>query len=329
MNRKFIKVIIPILLLIISACSTSENEESKSKFDGNNELYLMCDASLEIPVKSIVSDYEKLNPGLKINTEFSGTCDLARKISDLGKPCDVFISSDYQMTEKLLYTQFLEWQIKFATEEMVIAYNQKSEYSSVFSAENWTKILLQADVKFGRVNPDADPCGYRSVFLIKLAQTFYNLSPEFYDSMLFKDLENLRLSSADLTNELKKNKVDYIFTYKSIAMQNKFKFIEIPSEINLGNAIFDSIYNKVEIKLGGKVPGEFIKHNGQTIQYAVSISKNSLNRKMADNFLNYFFDKSKGLKVFENNHIKLCIPAGINNYDKIPSAFRKYALKNG
>jgi len=62
---------------------------------------------------------------------------------------------------------------QFATNEIVIAYSDKSKYSSEINVDNWTDILLRDDVIYSRSDPDADPCGYRAVFTMMLEEKLH------------------------------------------------------------------------------------------------------------------------------------------------------------
>jgi molybdate/tungstate transport system substrate-binding protein len=77
-------------------------------------------------MKQIAQEYEKRNPGVKIYLESSGSLVCARKITELKKPCDILASSDYYVINKLLVPQYASWSIRFATNEIVIAFLEKS-----------------------------------------------------------------------------------------------------------------------------------------------------------------------------------------------------------
>ncbi len=48
-----------------------------------------------------------------------------------------------------------------------------------------------------------------------------------------------------------------MFQYKSVAIQHKLKYIELPDEINLGNPGMNPVYNKVSLDVAGKQAGKY------------------------------------------------------------------------
>ncbi len=61
----------------------------------------------------------------------------------------------------------------FASNAIVLMYGPKSKYGDEVSPENWTEVMLRPDVRWGHSEPDADPCGYRSLMVLQLAEKFY------------------------------------------------------------------------------------------------------------------------------------------------------------
>jgi len=99
----------------------------------------------------------KKNPGTKIYLESAGSLVCARKVTELKKPCDIIASSDYFVINELLIPDYASWSIRFATNEIVIAYLEKSKYSEEINSDNWMDILQRKDVIYSRSDPDSDP----------------------------------------------------------------------------------------------------------------------------------------------------------------------------
>ena len=70
-----------------------------------------------------------MNPDIKILLEPAGSLVCARKITELKKPCDIIASADYFVINELLIPEYTKWSVRFATNEIVIAYSEKSKYS--------------------------------------------------------------------------------------------------------------------------------------------------------------------------------------------------------
>jgi len=164
-----ITVVFLVSILLISSC---KQKDSDSNHSPEQKLIIFHAGSLSVPFKKIAKKFEKENPNVKILLEADGSRKCARKITDLQKECDVMASADYTVINKLLIPEYADWNIKFASNEMTIVFNENSRYSTEINANNWCEILLKEDVAFGRSDPNSDPCGYRAVLTSKLAEQF-------------------------------------------------------------------------------------------------------------------------------------------------------------
>ena len=64
---------------------------------------------------------------------------------------------------------YAEWYIQFAVNQLVIVYTDKSSANSKITVNNWPEIFAREEVNFGFSNPNADPCGYRSLMMIQVS----------------------------------------------------------------------------------------------------------------------------------------------------------------
>ncbi len=103
---------------------------------GDKELIILHAGSLSVPVRELAEAFMKDNPGVTILTEAAGSLHTARKITELHKPCDIMLSADHFVVSILLVPDYASWNIRFATNEIVIAYRAESKYSSIFREDN-------------------------------------------------------------------------------------------------------------------------------------------------------------------------------------------------
>jgi len=303
---------------------SSENRESNI---ASGELIVFHAGSLSVPFKEIAAAFNKEHPELKISLESAGSVACARKIIDLGRVCDVFGSADYNVINKMLIPEYAPWNIKFASNEMTIVFNEKSKYRNEINSENWFNILLKDDVYYGRSDPDSDPCGYRSVLTIKLAEKFYN-KPGITEEFLNKDLNFIRPKEVDLLALLETNALDYIFLYRSVAEQHGLDYLVLPDEINLKNPEFSDLYSTVSVDIKGKKPGEYITQRGEPMIYGITIPNNAQNPNAAIKFVEFVLTKNKGLAIMEKNGQPSTVAATTKTYDKIPVGLKLFAKEN-
>ncbi|HDJ66320.1 MAG TPA: tungstate ABC transporter substrate-binding protein WtpA, partial [Nitrososphaeria archaeon] len=229
----------------------------------------------------------------------------------------------YRLINDMMMPSYAEFNIAFASNKMVLAYTDKSKYSDEINSENWFKMLMREDVKYGFSNPNDDPCGYRSPMVLALAEKYYGLdllrelvvdksnmivkkSDGEYHIYIPKDFapkagSNLviRSKSVDLIALLESGAIDYAFEYKSVAIQHGLKYVELPPQIDLSNPRFDEEYGRVHVYLfyGTDEQKEVV---GKSIVYGLTIPKCAENRDLAIKFINLLLS-DVGREIFEKN----------------------------
>jgi molybdate/tungstate transport system substrate-binding protein len=278
-------------------------------------------------MKDISAEFSKKYPNVKILSESAGSVASARKITDLGRPCDLLISADYSVIDKMLIPGFADWNIKFASNEMVIVYSPESRYSNSINASNWFDILMKPDVSFGRADPNSDPCGYRTVMMLQLAEKYYK-KPGLLKDITSKGKDFLRPKEVDLLALLETESIDYIFIYRSVAIQHQLKYIELPDQVNLKNAAYTREYAKANVEINGSAPGEKQLMTGEPMIYGVTILRDALNKTAAEAFLEFMLSKEQGMRIIERDGQPSVIPMSVQNYNKLPPLLRRFVLKN-
>jgi molybdate/tungstate transport system substrate-binding protein len=306
-----------IFLLIHSGINLAQSK---------NQLVIFHAGSLTVPFEKIIDGFKKENPGVEVLKEIAGSRECARKISELKKPCDVFASADYMVIDQLLIPDFADWNLKFATNEMAIVYTEKSRRAKEISQKNWFDILLDKSINIGRADPNADPCGYRTIQTLKLAEIFYN-KKDLAAKLTNKNTEYIRPKEVDLLALLEAGEIDYIFLYRSVAEQHGLKFLALPDKINLKKAELEDYYKQVSVELNGKKPGEKISQTGASMVYGVTIPNNSPNTELAKKFILYLMNEKKGLRIMKEMGQPTVIPSVCDNYSKLPEILKKYAVK--
>ena len=316
--RKIFIALFAVLLLSANFyCSGGNSENKKSQ-----ELLVFHAGSLSLPFKQIAKAFEEKNPGVSVKLESAGSVASARKITDLHRYCDIFASADYKVIDDMLIPEYVNFNIKFAGNEMAIVYTEHSKYADEINAQNWTDILLKEDVAYGRSNPNDDPCGYRTVLVSKLSEKYYNL-PEFADKLLAKDTKYIRPKETDLLALLESGNLDYIFLYRSVAQQHHLKYLLLPDSINLKKFELKDFYATVETQIRGKKKGEMITKKGAPMVYGITLHKDAESRDLAVKFMDFIL--SEGMKIMKENGQTSLVPSPTSTYDKIPESLKKYA----
>jgi molybdate/tungstate transport system substrate-binding protein len=288
LKRLFLQILTAIVLVFsVNAATAAE------------KVIIFHAGSLTVPLAKIEKDFEAANPGIDILREAGGSTKMARMISELGKPADIMASADFKVIDKTLIPGHADWNIRFATNQLVLCYTDKSRYADEVNADNWTDILQKKDVVWGHSDPNLDPCGYRSLMVLQLAEKYYN-DPGLVDRLIANRPEkNVRPKSVELVSLLKTGNMDYAWEYLSVAIQHELKYLTLDDHINLGNYQFDAFYKQAHVKVTGKKPGEWITRTGQSVTYGITLVKGAPNAAGAIRFLEYLLAADGGLKVLK------------------------------
>lgn len=306
-----------ILLLTLSSCG-------HQRTNVNNKLIIFHAGSLSVPLKEVIDSFNKTYPEIEILTEAAGSRDCARKITDLKKECDIMASADYTVIDQLLIPDYASWNIHFANNEMVIVYHDEKQSNRKIDSTNWFNILLNDEIRYGRSEPNADPCGYRTVLVSKLAENYYNI-PGFAEKLLAKDQRYIRPKETDLLALFETNTIDYFFIYRSVAEQHNLKYLTLPDAINLKSSEFTEQYSSVEVDLSGKEPGSIVTQIGEPMIYGITIPINAPNKKTAIQFVDFLLS-DKGMEIMEKNGQPSVVPSFSDSFQNIPEPLKKYAL---
>jgi molybdate/tungstate transport system substrate-binding protein len=309
------------LIIPVTAC---RNRSKNSKEAMTGDLIIFHAGSLSVPFKEIAGAFMRENPGVDVLLEPAGSVASARKITDLGRPCDILASSDYHVIDDMLIPHYATWNLRFAANEMVIAFTDRSRSRDLIDSLNWYQILLKNDVLFGRADPNQDPCGYRTIFTIRLAQK-YSGDTTLTARFLEKDISYMRPKEVDLMPLLETGTVDYIFIYRSVAEQHHVRYLLLPDEINLKNPAFNDLYASVSAEILGEKPGERVTVHGEAMVYGVTVLTQAPDREAAMAFMQFLMDPAKGMAIMERNGQPSVVPSFCTQYDALPMSLKKYA----
>lgn len=251
------------------------------------KLVIFHAGSLTVPIQELTEKFKSQHAGVTFETEASGSNAAARKISELGRQADLMMLADYTVIDELLIPDFADWNIQFARNTMVVAYTDHSQYADEINANNWHEVLTRDGVVYGHSDPDADPCGYRTLMVWQLAEKYYHMPGLYQKLNEHCPPENMRPKETDLIALLQSGDMDYAFEYRSIAVQHGLRFVELPDEINLCCLEHTDFYKQATVDIAGSKPGTTMTIVGKPIVYGVTIPKNAPNPHLAVKFVEF------------------------------------------
>lgn len=312
---------------LMGGCDREEDSPDTSGAKKNTEgispqeLVIFHAGSLSVPFRDVTELFKSKHPDVTIKAEAAGSRDTARKVSDLGRSCDVLGSADYKVVENLLMPDHADFNIRFVANEMCIAHTQHSRATDEINADNWHEVLLRDDVTFGRADPNRDPCGYRTVMVFQLAERHCRATGLAERLGSKHGGRFIRPKETDLLALLETGEIDYLFIYKSVATQHGLHTIALPREINLGDPSLAEVYGESRVQVTGKKPGELITRVGEPIVYSVTIPVAALDRTLAEQYLNLLLSP-EGQAIMEKNGHRVLTPMIVDGANHLPDSLK-------
>jgi molybdate/tungstate transport system substrate-binding protein len=348
--------LVTVLVLVSGIIGCSEEKE----LSGTLTIYHA--GSLAVPFEQLEALYEADNPDVDIVRESGGSATMistAITEQDAGEdPPDILASADYALIPDRMYEGgYAEWTIIFARNTMVLCYRDGAPFADDIEAgtRTWYDVLRNEDVKWGHSDPDADPCGYRTLMVFQLAEQYYyaqaetfGLTPDddangLYDACIPGNDEErgrtnqgnevVRAKSVDLVSLLATGDLDYAFEYQSVAVQHELKYIELDEAVNLGQVgeigdsgvTYQEFYAEASVEL--KTSSGYSATTGAAVVYGITILKEAPNADVAVDFIKFLLSEA-GQKVMEvDNGQPVLDPPKCDNPDKLPSALKKLVEK--
>jgi molybdate/tungstate transport system substrate-binding protein len=316
-----ILVLAILLMSTLGACGEPTPAPTPApKLSG--KLQIFNAGSLTVPLEQVNGEFNKLYPDVEILAEAAGSATTIRKVTELGKECGVIASADYALIPELMFPDYADWYLIFATNQMCLTYTDTSKFADEITSDNWYEILAREGVTYGRSDPDQDPCGYRTLMVWQLAEIHYNV-PGLYDSLYGSPDDMMRPKSVDLIALLESGDLDYAFEYTSVAAQHNLKYVKLPPEINLADANFKDFYAQAVVEIAGSEPGTTITVTGAPVVYGVTIPKNFPRMDIAIAWVDFLMGP-EGVKIMEANGQPPVLPAQTNDVTKLPEVLKKY-----
>ncbi|AHG03703.1 ABC transporter substrate-binding protein [Halobacterium sp. DL1] len=191
-----------------------------------------------------------LRPAVDANlqVEARGSAEVARLVAEGQKDPDIVSVADVALFDGPMEP---DWYAEFATNSVVLAYNQDTDGGQRIAEagpDRWYRPLLEGDVALGRTDPDLDPLGYRTLFVLELATEYYGTT------------ENLRKTiprrgqvypETQLVSQFETGSVNAAVAYRSMAVERGYDYVELPPEIDLSTPEYADRYASVSYELPG------------------------------------------------------------------------------
>jgi molybdate/tungstate transport system substrate-binding protein len=300
--------------------------------------------SLSVPFANLAKASQSLHPGVEVRRQAHGSALAIRQATELGKQADLVGSSDYLLIDRMMLEskpQWASWNLLFARNSICIVIGPKARK---ITSTDWAGALLLPGIRVGLSNGNLDPCGYRTLMTLYLAQETLGKKDLFNRLILdnsnitvdratsgalisipsavhFKDKLVLRPKETDLLALLESSVIDYLFIYTSVAAQHHLPFLELPPEINLGDPAQEHSYANVAVRTNADTDrAETIQ--GSAIVYGITIPANSPRPDLAKAFVD-FMQSEKGRAILRDAGQEPLPPGTYSEASRPPRAARQ------
>lgn len=295
------ELILTLLVFLwgLGLCGCRSKDDTAGSEGGglSGRLVIFHAGSLTVPFAALAKEFTQQHPNVKVLCEAAGSRSCARKISDMGKRCDVMASADVKVIENLLMPKYAQWYIEFANNELVLVYHP--ERLKDLTAENLPDKLL-AIKKLYRSDPDMDPCGYRTLMVWQLMERYYNREGLYEQLLALSGANRMRPKETDLLALFEIGEIDCFFIYRSVAQQHDLPYLLLPDEVNLSEGKFADLYSQATVEVTGSGPGETLTVSGAPIVYGVTVPVNAQRSDLGKAFVK-FVTSAAGQKIIEAN----------------------------
>lgn len=294
--------------------STNSTTTANKRLTG--KLTVLGAGTLANPFAQEFAAFKRAHPGVTVASNFAGSSEQAKKITDLGQQADVLGVADYSVIPKYLgKAHKATWYVGFAGNQITFAYTPHSKGASQIGPNSWYRVLAQPGVRIGRSNPDTDPSGYQLLQMLQLSGAHYH-DPGLSQRVLANSPASTEADTeTSLLAALQSGQIDYLGIYRSDALQHHLRYVHLPAQVDLGDASLASHYATASVSTAnGPI-------TGKPIVYAMTVPTNAANPALGEAFVRFVLGP-QGRAIMARNGFEVLQPAYASDTGKVPADLR-------
>ncbi len=284
--HRFLAGSLVILLICVFSCSRGDDGGEEER---DVTVFL---AACFAPFMDAVEREAGERLGIRMRQEISGSQVAIRKVTELGRECDLLMVADHRLFKEMA-SSHVSWRLDFAHDEVVLGVGVRAKRVDE-AEEDWVPVLLDENIDLGRVDETLGPIGYRTllVWMLKEAEGQPGLT-ERLKTKSEKVVEHVM----HLATLLKAGDLDYGFLYRSTCIRHDIRFIPLDKTINLGHSDVDysrAVYRGAGGKPGSDAGAPVTPVVGAPITYSLTIPSNAGAREEAIELIRFMLQKGDG-----------------------------------
>jgi molybdate/tungstate transport system substrate-binding protein len=313
-------VAVSCVALTVAGCGSSSKSSTSADAAKGKTLIVFGAGTLANPFTQEIAAFKASHPGITVHSEFGASGDRVKAITQLGQPADVLGVADYSLIPKEMFgsggKRFATWYVGFVSNQITFAYTARSKGAGQLTPDNWYRALAQPGVHIGRSNPSADPSGYQTLQMLKLANRYYHDRSISASVLKNSPASSVAETETSLIGALQSGQLDYLAIYRSDALQHHFKYIGLPPQISLSDPALAKTYAAVS---SPGATGASVK--AKPIIYGLTVPTNAPDAALADQFVAFVLSP-QGRAVMRGNGFVVISPALASDQSALPSALR-------
>lgn len=243
--------------------------------------------------------------GIPVLGRAGGSTALAHLIRDGLAPADVFVSADPAVNQILVPragAPSVPWFLTFGSTSMVVAYAPGSRFAPALREaadpgpagrsdpalrrRAWFRVLATPGLRLGRTDPALDPKGYRTLFVLRLAERYYR-DPGLAGRLLGTEENPQQIFPEEaLIGRLASGQLDAGFFYLVEAIAQRLPYFTLPPALNLADPAFTAFYASARY-----VDPKGVAYRGAPILFTVAIPSSARNADGAVRFVAFLLGR--------------------------------------
>lgn len=224
---------------------------------------------------------------------------LAHLLASKSLNADVFVPVSAVPVKIVEAAGLADGAVPVASTQMVLAYAPKSKFAPAFAAAkggDWTKILQEPGLRFGRTDPDTDPQGQYALYALQLAGLYYK-QPGLADKISGIQENTAQIfAEPSLLARLQDGQIDATIGYESAVISQHLPFVKLPAEVDFSDpSLMKDWYGKASLIITSKGETKTV-HPAPLVFYA-AVLKNAANPQAAKDFVDFLLS-ADGQAIF-------------------------------
>jgi molybdate/tungstate transport system substrate-binding protein len=253
------------------------------------EVVVFHASSLTAVLGDAAEKFQRENPRVRVRLEPSGSQVAARKVVELGMRADIVAVADAGIIGKMMIPRHANWNVIFATNEIVLAHKDHSRFTDEISTQNWPNVLARPGVRLGRADPDTAPLGYHTLLAWQLAEksgTYGDAGADLAARLAGQCAkEHVTHDEAELLTLLEARAIDYAFVFRSTAEDHHLKITALPADQNLSQPELAAHYASVSVEVRMKQGEGKARIIGGPVTYGITIPADAPQAAQARRFV--------------------------------------------